>query len=229
MSQRPVVVSIGGSVIASEQVQPDPVGELADTLDEQVQVPMAVVVGGGAAARQYIDAARELGLDEAGLDELGIKLTRANAWLMIAAFGASAYPEPAEDFREALTALQDYDRVCMGGTHPGHTTDAVAAMVAERLRADRLVVATSVDGVYTADPREDPKAERLAEVGHDELVRLAGRAREAGSTAVVDPLATQILRRSRMPAAVVAGQDPANVAKALRGEGFEGTRVVAEE
>jgi uridylate kinase len=228
VTQRPVVVSIGGSVIAPDEVQAEPVAELANTLDEEVQAPMAIVVGGGAAARDYIGASRELGLDEAGLDEVGIAITRANAWLMIAALGTSAYPEPAEDFREAINGLQDYSRVCMGGTHPGHTTDAVAAMLAERLSADRLVVATNVDGVYDADPAEDPKAQRLERIDHDELVRLAGRAREAGSTAIVDPLATQILRRSRMPAAVVDGNEPANVARALTGGEFSGTRIAAE-
>lgn len=221
----PVVLSIGGSVLADEPLSAAPFRALADRLDERVAPPLGLVVGGGAAARSYIEAGRELGLDETGLDRVGITLTRANAWLLAAAFGQEAYPEPAETFEEAARALRSYDRVCMGGTHAGHTTDAVAAMLAERLDAERLVVVTNVDGVYTADPAEDPKAERLDQVAHAELVRLAGDAREAGSTTVVDPLAAQVLQRSSLPGAVVGGEDLDNVARAVEGEGFEGTRV----
>ena len=55
--------------------------------------------------------------------------------------------------------------VVMGGVAVGQTTDAVAALLAEYVRADRLIVATSVDGVYTADPEKDPDAKKLG--AHD--------------------------------------------------------------
>lgn len=225
---QPVVVSVGGSVVAGEQVNPAPVEGLASTLDEAVQAPLAVVVGGGAAARRYIEAGRRLGLDEAGLDELGIEITRANAWLLIAAFGPAAYPTPAESLDEATRALGDHERVCMGGTHAGHTTDAVAAMVAERTRAQRLVVVTNVDGVYTSDPKTDPDAERLDTVTPAELAHLAGGARAAGSSSVIDPLAAQIIERSSLEARVVGGDDHENLARALEGGDFGGTRVADE-
>lgn len=227
VSQSPVVVSVGGSVVAGEQVKAAPVEALASTLDG-IEAPLAIVVGGGAPTRRYIDAARELGLDEAGLDELGITVTRANARLLIAAFGDRAYPRPAENFDEALQALRTHDRVCMGGTHPGHTTDAVAAMTAERLGADRLVVVTNVDGVYTSDPKADPDAERLDELTFADLVDLTGAGREAGHSAVIDPLAAQIIQRSSIETRVVGGDDQANVADAVKGTDFDGSRVVAE-
>ncbi len=221
----PIVLSIGGSVLANEPLTPDPFQTLAEHLDNAHEDPLALVTGGGHAARSYIQTARELGLDETGLDEVGITLTRANAYLLIAAFGNDAYPRPAETFHEAAHALRSYPRVCMGGTHPGHTTDAVGAMLAERTGAKRLIIVTNVDGVYTADPNEDPKATRLDEVTHTELVRLAGDAREAGSTTIVDPLAAQILQRSNMPGAVVSGNDLDNLANAVNDEAFTGTRI----
>lgn len=228
VTPRPVVLSIGGSVLAGEDLSAERFSRLTDRLDAHLDRPLGLVVGGGAAARRYIATGRELGLDESGLDELGITLTRANAWLLIAAFGERAYPKPAEGFEEAALALGSYPRVCMGGTHPGHTTDAVGAMLAERIRAERLVVVTNVDGVYTSDPAEDPKAERLDELTHGELVRLAGDAREAGSTTIVDPLAAQILQRSSMPGAVVSGESLDDVVGAAAGIGFDGTRIRTE-
>lgn len=212
-------------MIAGDQMNPAPVEGLTKKLDDKIDGPLAVVVGGGAAARRYIDAARQLGLDESGLDELGIQLTRANAWLLIAGFGGDVYPTPAQDLKEAATALRSFDRVCMGGTHPGHTTDAVAAMLAERAGADRVVVVTNVDGVYTSDPKQDPDAELLEQITPDELVELAGRSRQAGSSTVIDPLAAQVVDRSGIPARVVSGGDNDNVASAVAGEAFHGTRI----
>lgn len=224
MSADPVVLSIGGSVVAGQDLQAGRFRRLAEGLDSELDRPLGLVVGGGAVAREYIGVARELGLDEAGLDHLGIQLTRANAWLLIAAFD-DAYPKPAEDFEEAAIGLRAFSRVCMGGTHPGHTTDAVGAMLAERTGAERIVIVSNVDGVYTADPNQDPKAERIEQLTPRELIELAGRTREAGSTTIVDPLAAQILDRSNLPAAVVSGEDPDNVANAAAGRTFDGTSV----
>jgi uridylate kinase len=228
VTQTPVVLSIGGSVLAGDKLEPDRIQAMANAIDARVDLPVGITVGGGYAARRYIRAARELDLDEAGLDTLGVQITRANAWLLIAAFEAGVYPTPAEEIDEAAQAMGSFDRVCIGGTHPGHTTDAVAAMLAERVDAQRLVIVTNVDGVYTSDPREDASAERYEEVGTDELVQLAGQARDAGSSTVVDPLAAQIIQRSSLPTRVVSGDEPDNVADAAEGRVFDGTRVTPE-
>lgn len=236
MQASPAVASIGGSVLLG-QATAKPSADLsidhlnfrryADVLRQSCPMPLGLVVGGGFPARRYIEAARRLQLDEAGLDHLGIAVTRANAWLLVAALGAEAYPRPAHDFEEAALALRSYPRVVMGGTHPGHTTDAVAAMLAERVRAERLVIVTNVDGVYTADPKVDPKAQLLVTVSARQLVELAGTNRSAGSTGVMDPLAAQIVQRARIETRVVNGSDPGNVAKAIAGKAFKGTTVEA--
>ena len=61
--------------------------------------------------------------------------------------------------------------VVMGGVSPGQTTDAVSAILAERVHADRLVIATSVEGVYTADPEIDPSAKMIDVMTPKELVK----------------------------------------------------------
>ena len=115
----------------------------------------------------------------------------------------------------------------MGGNYPGHTTDAVAAMLAERVGAERLVIATNVDGVYTDDPRKDPDAVKLDRVTADELVKITMRGEAgAGSNSVVDPLASKIIKRSRMPTFVVDGRDLEALESAIRGEGKKGTVIV---
>ena len=113
----------------------------------------------------------------------------------------------------------------MGGLCPGQTTDAVAALLAERVRADRLIVATSVDGVYTSDPEKDPAARKLDNMTARELVRLAMETEmRAGSRSPVDPLAAKIIERSSIPSAVVLGSIVENLRKGALG-GHSGTEI----
>ncbi|MCA1813221.1 MAG: UMP kinase, partial [Halobacteriales archaeon] len=187
------------------------------------------VVGGGSTARTYIGAARELGQDECALDDLGIAITRVNARVLLAAL-PEACPSVPHDFEAALLASRSYPVVIMGGTHPGHTTDAVTAMLAERAHATRLVVATNVDGVYSADPRKDPQAKFLPRIGANELVKLTiAQPQLAGSAGVVDPLAAKIIARARLPTFIVNGGKLDEMGKALQGKPFHGTVVEPEK
>jgi len=185
-----------------------------------------IVTGGGWIARKYINWGRKLGANESTLDELGISTSRLNASLLSAAIGEDVYPEPAKNFSEAVTAGNHYDIVIMGGTHPGHTTDAVAAMLAEKLGAERMINITSVDGVYTADPRKDEEAERLPKLDYDELISIVSKGEKgAGPNIVFDPLAAHIIKRADITTYIVSGDDLDNIASCIEDEGFHGTTI----
>lgn len=225
-----IVVSIGGSVLAPD-LAAGRVEQHADVIDGLVDDghEVAAVVGGGEAAREYIGTARELGATEYDLDAIGIDVTRLNARLLITALESSATPEPATTHEAARASLRRGEVAVMGGTVPGHTTDAVAAMLAEMVGADLLVYATSVAGVYSADPNEDAGAERYERLSSEELVDVVSTIETtAGSNAPVDLLATKIIERSALRAVVLDGNDPGRVADAVAGD-FEGTEVVPDE
>jgi uridylate kinase len=86
-----------------------------------------------------------------------------------------------------------------------------------------------VDGAYTADPLKDPNATKLDEVTPDELTKiLSTEGFKAGEYDLMDPLALRIIKRSKIPAVIVDGRDPSNIAKALSGKRI-GTRIVPTE
>ena len=222
-----VVVSLGGSVLAPGEPDAAYVKRLAALLTELSRsVKLFVVTGGGKTARAYIEAGRALGAPEVFLDRLGIKVTRLNARLLMGALGgvdADAMPHTVE---EAVVVGKAGTLVIMGGTTPGHTTDAVAAELARTVAAKRIVNATSVDGVYTADPAKDDAAKRLDHVSYHELVRLAGDAHtKAGPSIVFDPMAARIVAEARIPLAVVNGRDFEALRNAILGKPFRGTLV----
>ena len=221
-----LVISIGGSIVLPDD-DITYLNELIKMLkDISDDYNLYIVVGGGSTARKYIRWGRELGADEATLDELGIDTSRLNARLLIIGLGKNTYPVAAKNFDEAISAGNHYSVVIMGGTHPGHTTDAVAAMLAERLKVNRLINATSVDGVYTADPKKDKNAEKIDELDYDELIDIVSKGPEgAGPNVVFDPMAAKIIKRANIETYIVDGRDLEDFKKAIKNVRFQGTKV----
>lgn len=222
-----IVVSIGGSVLTSD-LDPGRIRKYADNVKQLAQEhTVYVVVGGGRTARDHITAARALGANEVECDVIGIDVTRINARLLIAAMGDSAYPEPPTSYQDAAVAAQPGRVVVMGGLIPGQTTDAVSAVLAEFVGADLLINATSVDGVYTADPNTDKSAKRIESMTPDELVGIVMKINmSAGSNSPIDPLAAKIIQRCGIRTVVVDGTNPDNINDAAAGQ-HSGTLISA--
>jgi len=215
MSSDVVVISMGGSVMIPENPSPRFIRNFAEIL-RGTEKKVYVVIGGGKLSRQYISIARELGCDEVFLDEIGIDVTRLNARLLIAALGNDVYPVPAKNFDEAIIRGKEFRFVVMGGTHPGHTTDGVAAMLAERLSAERMIIATNVKGVYTSDPKKDADARLFRRMSSIRLLEIASSMEGgAGKSAVMDPLAARLVVRARIPTLVCDGRKLDVVTEAL--------------
>lgn len=234
----PLVVSLGGSVLFSVEDVTDAsqvvenirgVCEVLARAAEEKRV--GVVVGGGPFARIYIGFGRKMGMGEKKLDEIGITFTRLNARLVIRCFQEMGLGVPEvvpETVETAARLLKNHRLVVMGGTVPGHTTDAVSAMLAREVGAVFLVNVTNVDGIYTADPRKDPGAKRLDFVSFDRLVSMTSSAEGiAGANVVVDPVAARIIKEASIPMVVVNGKDRAALERALRGDFSVGTLVAA--
>ncbi|MFB6227968.1 MAG: UMP kinase [Halobacteriales archaeon] len=229
-----VVVSIGGSVLAPD-LDAARVGTYAGVVEDLVESghEVGVVAGGGTTAREYIETARDLGANEIELDELGISVTRLNARLLIAALGGTAAPSPAESLEAAEIALRRGEVAVMGGTAPGHTTDAVGTALAESVGADLIVYATSVPGVFDADPKATDEAGREAtkfeEMTAGELVDVVRSIDiEAGSNAPVDLLAAKLLQRSGLRGIVLDGTDADAVRRAIETGDHDGTEIAPE-
>jgi uridylate kinase len=188
---------------------------------------LIVVTGGGKNARKYIEAARKLGASEAVCDQIGILVTRLNARLLITSMGDDAYPKVPETIEDLRLYFESGKVIVMGGLQPGHSTNAVAALAAESIGASVLVNLTNVDGVYTADPNEDPKAKKFDEISTDKLLSLiSGEEMTAGSYELLDPVSVRIIERSHIPAWIVSGEDPENILKILKGK-HVGTKITS--
>jgi len=224
----PVVLSLGGSVLLTGSDDLEFLRTLADLLRRVGrELPLVVTTGGGRTARTYIQLGRDLGLTEVELDEIGIEVTRLHARLLAARIGPPCPARPPATVADAVHELRHASPVVLGGTEPGHTTDGVAALVAARVRAARLVNATDVDGIYERDPRKYPDARRIARLSWDRFhaMVLAGTTTDAGQNFLFDRLGAATLSRAKVPLWVVNGRDLSNLEDALRGRAFQGSRV----
>lgn len=223
-----IVLSLGGSVLVPS-LESNTIQRYKEALIEiSREYALCVVIGGGGEARRYITAARELGIDETASDELGIAVTRLNAALLIGALGEAAYPKIATNYEEARTFSEHGKIVVMGGVTPAQTTDAVSAVLAESMHADVMINATSVDGIYSADPKKAPDARRYDYLTPEELIRIiAGERMNAGANTVIDLVAAKIIQRSGIPLVVVDGRDPQYLKRTILEGTFSGT-VVSE-
>ena len=213
-----LVVSIGGSVLTSN-LDPERIRKYASSIQALAEEHTTyIVVGGGRIARDYITAARDLGANEVECDIIGIDMTRINAKLLIAALDSTAYPVPLTSYQDARNAALSGKVVVMGGLIPGQTTDAVSAVLAEYVGADLLINATSVDGVYTADPNRDSKAEKISSMTPSQLVDIVMKINmSAGSNSPLDPLAAKIIQRCGIKTIVIDGREPGNINEAAAG------------
>lgn len=214
-----IVLSLGGSILA-EDLDPDRFLKYAEVLRNiSKKHTIIVVTGGGDSARQYIGAARAMGADEVTCDYIGIEVTRLNARLLAAALGSDACPEIPTNYLEAARAMLREKVVVMGGVTPGQTTDAVAAILAEYLRADLLTIATSINGVYSSDPNCDPTAVKYDKISPEKLINIVMAIEmKAGSKSPVDPVAAKIIERCKLDTLVMDARNPFLLGDILEGE-----------
>lgn len=203
----------------------DMAGRVADEVAEAVRggVQVALVIGGGNIFRGVSGAAS--GMDRANADQMGMLATVMNALAMqdvLAARGIDARAMSAipmqtvcEPFLRAR-AQRHLDKgrvvICAAGTgNPFFTTDTGASLRAAELKCDAMFKGTSVDGVYSADPKKDSAATRFDTLTYDDIL--------AKNLKVMDGAAIALARDNAIPVIVFSIRKPGEFNKVLRGRG----------
>jgi uridylate kinase len=215
-----IVLRIGGSVVASP-VNPTLINDYTDLLRKLKEQghEVAVIVGGGALARDFIRTAKEIGLKEEAQDEVAISVSRVFAQLFLKKIGRLGCKNVPVTIEEAAKCLQEGKIVVMGGLKPGMTTDTVAALLAEKIDADLLIKGTDQEGVYDKDPKKHPDAVKLKRLSYADVSKVFVEDKhKAGIHQVLDPEAVKVMRRKRIQAVIVNGFKPENIMAAVEGK-----------
>jgi uridylate kinase len=228
LQHKRILLKISGEVLMGEQafgIDLATVGRVADeVLDCQRKgAEVALVIGGGNIFRGMAGAAR--GMDRVSADHMGIMATVMNALAMqgvlkgkgsdARVLSAIAMPTVCETY-SASKGVHHLEKgrvvICAGGTGlPFFTTDTGAALRAAELKCNALYKGTSVDGVYSADPKNNPGAKRFDTITFDEVLRQ--------NLKIMDAAAIALTRDNDVPVVVFSIRDAGNVAKVLQGQG----------
>jgi len=225
---RRILVKLSGeALLGGEDYGIDPIilkriaGEIRDLTQLGVQV--ALVLGGGNIFRGA--GLARAGMDRVTADHMGMLATVINALALQDALeslgtyarvmSALRINEVCEDYirRRAVRHLEKGRVVIFGaGTgNPFFTTDTPAALRAAEMGCDALFKGTSVDGVYTADPKKDPDARRYDRLSYQEVL--------SKNLKVMDASAIALMRDNAIPIVVFSIREPGNLLRVVGGGG----------
>ena len=195
----------------------------------ETSTDLVLIAGGGSVAREYISAEKSFGSVQTSMDEVGIAISRVNAMTTIACLNGAVFPKVPTGLGEIVEALEIARKepriVVCGGLHPGQSTNAVGALVSEKIRASLFVNSTDVEGVFDKDPKDHPDAVMLPNVTVEDLERiLGGESAQAGGYDLMDHVALQIVKRSKIPTRL-AKCDARVLSDILTGRGLHGTEI----
>jgi uridylate kinase len=185
-------------------------------------IQSALVIGGGNLYRGL--SAMTDGIDRVTGDHMGMLATVINSLAVQDALekegvetrvlSAIEIRQVAEPFirRRALRHLEKGRIVIVaaGTGNPYFTTDTAAALRAMEMKADVLLKATQVDGVYTADPKKDATASRYETISYHQVL--------SDGLKIMDAAAIALCQENRLPIVVFSLAQPGNVMRAARGE-----------
>ncbi|MCP4667333.1 MAG: UMP kinase [Deltaproteobacteria bacterium] len=224
MGVKTVVLSLGGSIIAPENIDTGFLIKLKDLMYQSFNHHRFIIIcGGGKICRVYQDAAKTVGeISKNDLDWIGIRATRLNAELVRSCFGADAYEKVIHDPDEEMNTDK---RIIVGaGFKPGSSTDLRAVQLANRLGAIEVINMSNIDYVYSADPKTDSSAQKISSMSWPEFRKLVGDAWDPGMHMPFDPIASRMAEQSGLKV-IIIGKDTGNLEKVLRGEAFQGTTI----
>jgi uridylate kinase len=225
---RKVLLKISGEVLMGDSlfgIDTVTLDRVAADIKEVVDAgfDLCLVVGGGNIFRGVSLAGR--GMERASADYMGMLATIMNALALQGALEKagvdtrvqSAIPMDAvcEPYirRKALRHLEKGRVVIFaaGLGAPFFTTDTSAALRSAEMGCDALLKGTSVDGVYTADPKKDASARRYESLSYHDVL--------AQDLKVMDASAIALMRDNQIPIVVFSIREPGNFMKVLTGEG----------
>jgi len=228
-----VLLKISGEALAGEKktgLDFDVIRSVCGAIKEcnELGIEMGIVVGGGNFWRGVKDG--EGKIERSRADHMGMMATVMNCLAVADMLEQMEVPVRVQTALHISAVAEPYIRLradrhlkkgrvvifgC-GTGHPYFSTDTAAVLRAAEIHADVILLAKNIDGVYTADPKQDPTAVKIDAISYADML--------SQRLAVMDSTATSLSMDNEIPVILFALEDPENIVKVVKGEKI-GTRV----
>lgn len=218
-----VVISVSGSLLTRD-LTPENFKRYSDVILRLWKKghKLIVVCGGGRICRDYQRVAREFETDVDQLDFIGIMATHLNASTFSSTLGKHGYLIKWKSLKEAKKEVKEMfgkKILVAGGYDVGTSSDYDAAVFAALVKADLLINATNVDGVYSDDPKKDPNAEKLDKLTFDQFEHIISKnAQIPGEYRLFDLPATKLIKKAKIRTIFINGNDQEEFVRAVEGK-----------
>lgn len=227
------ILSVGGSIIAPDK--PDSgfltsfIAMIKDWLNADPARRLILVAGGGAPARVYQNAYKEVAvelrenIEGDAADKIGIMATRLNAELVKALCGELCKNDvvynPTENIEFSGRIL------VAAGWKPGFSTDNDAVLLAEKFSADTVLNLSNIEKVYTDDPKKNPSAKPIDSISWQDFRKMVGDNWTPGKNTPFDPIASKKAEELNLKVICASGKNIENIKNILDGKDFVGTKI----
>ncbi len=223
-----IVMSVGGSLIVPDAIDTNFLTNLKNLIETETANGrrFIIIAGGGRTARNYQDAASKVSkLDTEDLDWMGIHATRLNGHLLRTVLRDIAHPVMLTNPDEILDVPKNAKVIIASGYRPGSSTDLRAIQIASKIGARKVINLSNIDYVYTADPRKNPDAVKIENIGWSEFRKLIPAEWDPGLSSPFDPIAAKEAERLGIEVAIINGNHESALKNYLEQKEFVGTLI----
>jgi uridylate kinase len=217
----------GESLVGNQKFGFDPAAldRICTDIGEAVSlgVELCIVIGGGNLCRGA--SLSKIGIERATADYMGMLATVMNALALQSCLEARGILTRVQSSISMVSVCEPYIRrkamrhmekgrvviFAAGIGHPYVTTDTNAALRAVEMHCDAILKGTQVDGIYSADPKKDPTAERYEKLQYKDIL--------THDLQVMDAAAISLARENKIPILVFSMQSKGELARVVQGKG----------
>jgi len=225
MKKRVIVISLGGSLIIPNEADVVFLKKFREVIKNNTEkYKFVIVCGGGSIARKYINALREIGVNEKLQSMSGISATRMNARFMTYFFGEDAGQGIPHDMKKVRNMLLRNNIVFCGALRyePKQTSDATAAKLANYFKTE-FINLTNVQGLHDKNPKKFKNAKFIPFILWKDFDRMANKEEyKPGQHFVLDQTASKIILKNKITTYIL-GKDLRQLNSLLKNRKFTGT------
>lgn len=222
MKKEIIIISVGGSLVFPKEIDLNFLKNFRNLILKYLsKKKFFIYIGGGKIARIYQNALTKFNKKNKDLDQIGIFLTRINAFLVQKILGKHCYHKIITDPTKKIKTKKDI--IICAGWKPGWSTDYDTVLLAKTYKIKTIINLTNIDYVYDKDPKKFPNAKPFKILNWQKYRELFCQRWLPGLSTPFDPLAAKLAQKLKIKVVIINGKKLKRLENFLNKKQFIGT------